>query len=504
MLDIRRNLCIMYYESEANEMIQNLIGRKGEIQRLNICMQESRAQLVVLYGRRRIGKTFLINEYFNGRFDFKITGSYKEKKNIQLYNFAEELSNHIGEPVSVPKSWPEAFQLLRRYLSTMPEEEKCVIFFDEFPWLDTSHSGFLSAFAHFWNDYGCARHHLICIVCGSATSWMIKNIIENKGGLFNRQTCSIYLQPFTLAQTEEYLKSRGIEWSRYDIAECYMIMGGIPFYLSLLNSGRSLSDNIDNLFFRKRSELWNEFQQLYRTLFTSSDQYIRIVEALSTRRIGLTRNEIIEKTGFSDNGALSEKLQDLIASDFVSVTSQFGRKNEVYYQLRDYYTWFFLRFIKNQSGRDEHFWAHSTGSPARYAWAGLTFELVCKDHIPQIKHRIGISAVLTEESTWSVRGSENESGSQVDLVIDRRDHVINLCEIKFSEKEYIIDRDYDLTLRARRESFREHTKTKKTVQIIFISTYGLKQNKYSGLVSGQVVLDDLFTPWEELMELSLL
>ncbi|MBR2289003.1 MAG: AAA family ATPase [Clostridia bacterium] len=477
-------------------MLRNLIGRKDEIRRLDSCMRETNAQLIILYGRRRIGKTYLIDEYFHGRFDFKITGSYKEKKDLQLYNFAEELSGHTGKTVRTPESWAEAFQLLRRYISTLPEQEKCVLFFDEFPWLDTAHSGFLNAFSHFWNDYGCARHNMICIVCGCATSWIVENILENKGGLFDRQTCSICLQPFNLSQTEEYLRSRGIEWSRYDLAECYMIMGGIPYYLSLLRPERSLSDNIDNLFFRKRSELWNEFQQLYRTLFTNSDPYIQIVEALSIRRSGMTRNEIIEKTGLSDNGAFSEKLRDLIASGFVGVTSQFGKKKEVYYQLRDYYTWFYLRFIKGQNGLDEHFWTHSTGAPTRYVWAGLMFEMVCKDHIPQIKHRIGISGVLTEESTWSVRGNENEDGAQVDLVIDRKDHVIDLCEIKYSEREYAIDKDYDVKLRSRRESFREHTKTKKTVQIIFISTYGLKQNKYSGLVSGQVVLDDLFVQTE--------
>ncbi len=475
-------------------MTKNLLGRQEEIRRLDSCMREEGAQLIILYGRRRIGKTYLVNEYFHGRFDFKITGSYKEKKDIQLFNFAEELSVHIGETVPTPENWPVAFQLLRRYLSTLPEQEKCVLFFDEFPWLDTANSGFLRAFSHFWNDYGCARHNLVCIVCGSATSWMVRNILENRGGLFERQTCSICLRPFSLSQTEEYLRSRGMEWSRYDIAEIYMILGGIPYYLSLLSADRSPGDNIDNLFFRKRSELWNEFQQLYRTLFTNSEQYIRIVEVLSSRRGGLTRNELIEETGFPDNGALSEKLQDLIASGFVGVTSRFGRKKDACYQLRDYYTWFYLRFIKDRNGRDEHFWTHSTGSPARYAWAGLTFEMVCKDHIPQIKRRIGISAVLTEESAWSVRGCENEEGAQVDLVIDRKDHVIDLCEIKFSGSEYLIDKEYDMTLRSRRESFREHTKTRKTVQIIFISTYGLKQNKYSGLVSGQVVLDDLFAP----------
>ena len=483
-------------------MLQNLIGRKEEIRILDACMKESNAQLIILYGRRRIGKTYLINEYFDGRFDFKITGSYKEKREIQLYNFAEELSNHTGETIPTPKNWPEAFQLLRRYLLTLspavpldPSESndmKCVLFFDELPWLDTKSSGFLNAFEHFWNDFCCSRHNIVCIVCGSATSWMTKNIAENKGGLFNRQTRSIFLQPFTLAQAEDYLHSRNIFWSRYDIAECYMITGGIPYYLSLLNPVRSLSDNIDNLFFRKRSELWNEFQQLYRTLFSNSDQYIRIVEALSTKRIGLTRNEIIAAADLPDNGVLSRMLQDLISSDFVRVCSQFGRKNEAYYQLRDYYTLFYFRFLKNNHGHDEHFWTHSIGSSSKFAWAGLSYELLCKDHIRQIKQKIGISAVLTEESSWSIKGTEEEPGAQIDLLIDRRDHVIDLCEIKHSENEYTIDKECDLSLRTKREVFRKHTGTKKTIQIILISTFGLTQNKYSSLISGEVTLNDLF------------
>ncbi len=470
-----------------------LVARKQEIHRLQKCLQESKSQLIILYGRRRIGKTFLINEFFEGRFDFKITGSYKEKRDIQLRNFAEELSNQTKQQINTPKDWTSAFWLLRKYLSDLPEDEKHIVFFDEMPWLDTMHSGFLSAFEHFWNDFGCSLHNLVFIVCGSATSWMTKNIALNKGGLFDRQTCSIFLQPFTLRETEEYLKSKGIEWSRYEIAECYMVIGGIPFYLSLLDPEKSLRDNIDNLFFRKRAELWNEFDQLYKTLFSNSAQYIKIVEALSSKRTGLTRNEIIKKTGCPDNGDLSTMLSNLIHSDFVRACSGFGKKkNEVCYQLRDYFSCFYFRFIKDYHGRDEHFWTNSIGSAGVSNWAGLTFEQVCKDHISQIKKKIGIAAVLSEESSWSLRGGEDQEGAQIDLLIDRRDHVIDLCEIKFSENEFIIDKEYDQVLRNKREVFRTATKTNKTIQIVMVTTYGVKPNKYSSLVSAQVVLDDLF------------
>jgi len=472
-----------------------LIGRQDEIQRLDRCLKEPTAQLVILYGRRRIGKTFLITEFFDGRFDFKLTGAFNETKDVQLRHFTEELSDHLHRQIAPPEDWTAAFRLLRSYLSSLPKEEKHIVFLDEMPWLDTMHSGFLSAFEYFWNDFGSSLHNLVLIVCGSASSWMTKNIAQNKGGLFNRQTCSLYLRPFTLSETEQYLLSKNIRWSRYDIAECYMAIGGIPFYLSLLSSEKSLSDNIDNLFFRKRSELWNEFNQLYRTLFSNSEKYIQIVETLSTKRIGLSRKEIAQKTGLPENGKLSEMLNDLVNSDFIRAESCFGkRQNETTYQLKDYYSWFYFRFIKDYLGRDEHFWRNSFQSPAKNAWRGLTFEQVCKDHIPQIKQKLGISGVLAEESSWQFRGTEEQSGAQIDLLIDRRDHVINLCEMKYSEKEYMIDQETDMNLRHKIAVFIEATKTRKTIQTTMITTYGIKPNQYSNLISNQVVLNDLFQP----------
>ena len=320
----------------------NLVARTEEIRRIRSCMNETTAQLIILYGRRRVGKTYLINELFEGRFDFKITGAYNEKREVQLRNFAEELSDQTRQELDIPADWTSAFRMLRRYLAGLPGDEKHVVFFDEMPWMDTKNSGFLSAFEHFWNDYGCAQHNLILIVCGSASSWMTKNIAMNKGGLFDRQSCSIYLRPFTLKETEEYLRYRGIEWSRYDILACYMAIGGIPFYLSLLDPEKALSANMDNLFFRKRAELWNEFNQLYRTLFSNSEQYIKVVDALSTKRRGLTRKEIIQCTRLPANGELSKILADLVSSDFVRVYSFYGKKrNDVIYQLCDYYSLFY-------------------------------------------------------------------------------------------------------------------------------------------------------------------
>ena len=476
-------------------MKKKLIGRKEECARLDQCMHELTAQLVVVYGRRRIGKTYLINQYFNNAFAFKLTGAYGESKTVQLQSFVTELNRRTRQKEPAPKNWFQAFELLRKYIEDTATDKKCVVFFDEMPWLDTHKSDFLPAFEFFWNDYGCAVDHLVLIVCGSATSWLVDHIDHNKGGLFNRLTCKLLLEPFTLHETEKYLINKGIRWSRYDIIECYMVMGGIPYYLSLLNKERSYLQNIDYLFFGKKGELRHEFSHLYHTLFSGEGKHTLVVEELSKKGMGLTRNEISKKTGLAPNGVLSKVLKNLVDSGFVRENSFFGkRKKETLYQLADYYTCFYYRYLKNNSGRDEQYWSHTLDAPSRKAWAGIVFEQVCKDHIRQIKQKLGISGILSEESSWFVKADKNLgiTGTQIDMIIDRRDHVINLCEIKFSVDEYIINRDYDAAIRNRIETFRTATGTKKALQVVFITTYGVKSNMYSGIIQKQITTDDLF------------
>ena len=303
-----------------------IIGREEERNRLDKCVNSDEAQLVAVYGRRRVGKTYLIRNYFDGRFDFMLTGINKATMELQLQNFIIELNNQMQANYPVPGNWLEAFSLLKKYIDTFTDDEKHVVFFDEMPWMDTNRSGFLAAFEWFWNGYGSSKNNLIFIICGSATSWMIENIDNNTGGLYNRLTCRIYIKPFTLKETEEYLKYKGIEWSRYDIVQCYMIMGGIPYYLKLLDSELSYNSNIDNLFFRKRAELWDEYTHLYIALFKNSDQYVKIVEALNSKKSGLTRDEIVKQTGISNNGTLTKMLTDLEYSGFVRINDIFGKR----------------------------------------------------------------------------------------------------------------------------------------------------------------------------------
>ena len=298
-----------------------------------------------------------------------------------------------------------------------------------------------------------------------------------------------------MRETEDFLGFKGITWSRYEIAECYMIMGGIPYYLNLLDKAMSYTQNIDNLFFKKRGELWDEFGHLYATLFSNSDSHIKIVEALSTKKGGLTRNELLQKTGLPANGNFSKMISNLESSGFIRVSNFYGKKKkDALYQLSDYYTAFYYRYIKNNYGKDEHYWSNAIDNPARRSWTGLTFEQLCKDHIPQIKKKLGISGVLSEESIWYTHGDEELGvpGAQIDLLIERRDRVINVCEMKFSINEYVIDKDYDMVLRNKLDAFRRMTNCKKSLQTTMITTYGVKRGKYSGIINSQITLEDLF------------
>ena len=477
---------------------QRIIGRIKECERLDECMNSDRAQLIIVYGRRRVGKTYLINEYFHKDFAFKITGIYGKGREVQLESFASELKRKTRKKQDALKNWRQAFEELRDYLETLPEDKKQVLFFDEMPWLDNQKGEFLSVFEWFWNDWASTRDNLVFVACGSATSWMDEKIANNKGGLFNRQTCKLFLKPFKLFETEAFLLNKGIRWSRYDIVRCYMIMGGIPYYLDLLSSKIPFSQNIDRLFFADDGELWDEFEHLYKTLFSNSDSYIKVVEALSTKTSGLTRGEIVAETGLKNNGDLSKILKDLVLSGFVRVSGFYKKKKkDTLYQLCDYYTAFYMHYLKDRHGKDEHYWTNSTGDRSRGTWEGLTFEQVCKDHIMAIKYKLGIPGILTEESSWFQRGDKKKgiSGAQIDLLIERSDKVIDICEMKFSSAEYTIDKKTDMNLRNKAETFRTATGCRDTIQLIMITTNGVKENEYSGVIQNQVVMDDLFKEW---------
>lgn len=473
-------------------MKKDIIGRKKQLKQLESCLKEKEASLVIVTGRRRVGKTYFINEAFDKEFDFKVTGDYNSNTISQLTNFAYELRRKMPEFSSLPTSWTEAFEYLRMYLSILPKDKRKVVFFDEFPWLDNHASGFLNAFIHFWNDYGNTVDYLTFIICGSSSSWIEDKIINNKGGLYNRHSLKIKLYPFNLSETEEYLISRGINWSRYDIVTAYMALGGIPYYLHLLDPSCSVGENIDNLFFAKDAMLKDEFHLLFRTLFTNSESYVKVVKALFKKKSGLTREEIADIGDITLNGDLSKVLTNLTITGFINRIELRNGKKRIAYYLSDYFTLFYLYFIDNKVSKDSHYWSKSSDNPSTNAWKGLCFEKICFDHIDQIKDVIGISGVITENFSYIYHGDEENRGTQIDMVIKRRDRTSNICEMKFVANEFNIDKDYYLKLQNKKDIYRQLTKTKDTIQMTLVTTYGLVENKYSNIFNNVVTLDDLF------------
>lgn len=467
-----------------------IVGRKHEQEILAKCMDSEKAEFVAVYGRRRIGKTYLVKQYFSENFDFYATGVYKISRSDQLKLWQEQLRKYSGEKQTKPKDWFEAFGQLQEYLETLGEKEKIVLFIDELPWLDTPKSGLIRALELFWNSWAAERKGLKLIVCGSATTWMTNKLLGDKGGLHNRVTRPIRLAPFTLKETEEYLQSIQIGWERKEVLDAYMILGGTPFYLSLLRPELSLWQNVDELFYSQDAVLKTEYGFLFNSLFNEATMYRRVVETLTTKLKGMTRSELVEQLKITDNGKLTEVLDNLVKCDFLRRYQAFGKKGrDMLYQLSDMYTLFYLRFVKNYNGMNEHAWSNMEEG-RRNVWAGYAFEQVCILHINQIRQALGISGIASDVCSWSYRSKEQSA--QIDLIIDRSDKAIDLCEMKYSDHPYELKKDYVEWLRERRDLFREVTGTDKTLRLTMIASSGIKQNIYSSSLQGRLSLSDLF------------
>lgn len=478
-----------------------MIGRAKEIALLNRLYNSNNAQFVAVYGRRRVGKTYLVNEVFAGRITFRHAGlspiESDERQSgspirKQLKHFYNSLLLHGMKRSKCPDNWMDAFLMLESYLQSIDDGSRQLIFIDELPWLDTPRSGFITAFEGFWNTWACSRKNLMLVVCGSATSWMTDKLINNHGGLYNRLTCEIKLMPFTLRECEEYYESENILLSRYDIVQSYMITGGIPYYMSYYESGLSLAQNVDALFYKNNAPLADEFRRLFGAIFSNPDTMIAIVRALSTRHYGCTRTEISRMTGIPTGGTLTNALAALLVSDFIIKYVPFGCSGkEEYYRLIDPLCIFYLRFVENQGALNSDFWLANIQSQNIITWRGLAFENVCFQHIDQIKRALGISGVSTRQSAWSKR-SDGEPGTQIDLIIERKDNVVNMCEIKFYSDEFVVDKNYDRTIRNRISLLAQELSPKMAIHSTLITTFGLRYNEYSGDFVNVIDMNALF------------
>lgn len=472
-----------------------LIGRQREIAELQRCFMSDKSEFVIVYGRRRVGKTYLVDQFFDYTYDFTFVGGHKLTMRRQLMNFAKALKKYAHLPKR-PKfdDWFEAFDALEEYLEALPEEKRKVVFIDEMPWIDTRDSEFVQALEDFWNAWASRRTDILFIASGSATSWMVDNLVDNQGGLHDRIETRLYLLPFTLHDTETYLRSRHFTWDRYQIVQTYMTLGGIPYYLSLLKASESLVQNIDRLFFSPNGTLRTEFEELYNALFNQADGYIHIVQALAKHRNGLTRQQII-KTVKIEGGVLTKMLRNLERSNFILGYQHFGHKTkDVIYRLVDFYTLFYYHFIADDRSQDQQWWLHHFQTQLVDDWQGFSFEVLCLLHLPQIKQALGISGMATEASAWRIAEDKEkkQQGAQIDLIISRADRIINLCEMKFSTLPYHLTSKEEAYLRSRAAIFQQVTRTTHSLAHTYVTTFGVANPESHSILQSQVVMDDLF------------
>jgi len=476
--------------------MEQVIGRIEEKSLLQKIERSGEAELVAIFGRRRVGKTFLIRNGFSKRISFEFSGIHHATLGQQLENFSLALTNAAGGlPIAKPESWLKAFEMLKQLFEPLVTKERAIVFFDEFPWIDTPRSGFLPAFENFWNSWASQKKNLIVIICGSAASWMIKKVINNRGGLHNRVTKRIRLLPFTIGETAEYLRQRKVKLDKYQLLQIYMAMGGIPQYLKEIELGDSAAQTIDRLCFTKDGLLVDEFSNLYHSLFDSAQSHIDIVRALAKKGKGMTRTELIEACNLTSGGFATQLLSELTESGFISTYIPFGKTSkDALFKLTDEYSLFYLKFIEGSKATGPGTWLRITPGSSWKSWSGNAFEGICMKHISQIKKAIGIADVYTEVSVWRYQPKiKTEKGTQIDLLIDRNDSCINICEMKFSAYPFEISKVYASELESKLSVFQQITKSRKTLFLTLLTTYGVKNNtNYPGLVQKELTMDALF------------
>lgn len=472
-----------------------IVGRKEEIAELKRAYDSEYSEFMAVYGRRRVGKTFLIRETFGYEFTFQHTGVFNVSTQEQIEQFYRSmLSQGLPKQDVPPKNWFDAFYLLEEMISKSEKRRK-VIFLDELPWMDAPNSRFLPAFEHFWNGWASARKDILLIICGSATSWIIDKIFRNKGGLYNRVTYKIWLQQFSLFECEELVKSLKLPLNRNMIIEGYMALGGIPYYWTKLKPTKSIGQNINDLLLKPGGELYNEFTYIYSSMFKSPEKYIKVVEALSGKKSGLTRDEIIKKGKLDSSGQLSNILEDLIECGFVRKYCHLDKKlKDAIYQLVDCYTLFYYQFVKNAHGVDEDYWVKLIQTPTYNTWCGLAFERVCLLHTRQIKVALGISGIMANLFSWHVKKTDEHPGVQIDLLISRADNIVNVCEMKYAPGGYRLTTEELKKIHNRVGVLRMYLPQSKFAQPVLITSNGVIRNSNSDEIHLKVSGDQLFLP----------
>ena len=470
-----------------------MIGRKDEMAIFSRLLESQKPELVLITGRRRVGKTFLVREGLKQSICFEFVGTQQAELKNQLDKFTKAIGHYFPGKGQYLKftNWAGALEYLGNCIDGLRKSrKKIVIFFDEFPWIAHHKSNFTREFGYWWNSWA-SKKNVIVVISGSATSWMIKKIINDKGGLHNRVTRKIHLQPFTLQETQQFLKSKKISHDPYQVMQLYMAVGGVPHYLEQVEAGESVSQSISRMCFSANGALRDEFKNLYKALFESYENYVLVVRALAKKWKGMTRQEIANSTKIADGGGLTKVLDDLESCSFILKIRPIGKKSkDILYRLIDEYSLFYLYFIEGSRASNREGWLQKSGTQEAHIWQGYAFENLCMRHQEAIKSALGISGIYSEVSSFYKKSSKQSKGFQIDMIIDRTDQAINLCEIKYYNKPVTIDKSTATLLRTRRENFREYTHTTKSLFNTLIAPYGIQANEHSNAQVDQVIKGD--------------
>lgn len=473
--------------------MESIIGRKEEIGKLEALTNSAHAEFLALYGRRRVGKTFLVNQVFKEQFAFKMTGVIEGALNDQFVAFADAMDEFGYEMPERPKDWMSAFIMLKNALRKRNDNNKrCIVFIDELPAMDAENSNVAGAVGYFWNNWASLQDNMLLIICGSATSWMITHVVDSKGGLHDRLTDEMPIHPFTLKETEEYFNANQFLWNRQMTLQAYMVLGGIPYYLSLLDKRESLAQNIDRLFFSRDTRMRREFRRLFNTLYKNPNKYIEIVTALGKSKKGMTREQLSQVLKCANNGHLGNKLEDLVHCDLIRkniVREKNIKQKDAVYQLCDFFCLFFLAF-SNRAEVENNYWTHHVNTPEINSWMGLAYERICMAHIPQIKHALGIDGISTINYSW--RSKTTSPAAQIDIIIERADRIVNICEVKYSQSEYELTKEEYEKINRRKDTFMKETGVRHVPWLTMITTEGVARGKYTGMIQSQITMDDLF------------
>lgn len=480
-----------------------LIARNREQKRLNAFFNANEARLLALYGRRRVGKTYLIENFFKPKncVFFQATGVKNGGLSRQVGLFVNEISQvfYQGAPLQYKNDWFMVFELLTKALGKESTKIPIVLFLDEFPWLATQKSHLIEAFEYFWNRHWHSMNNVRFILCGSNSSWIIKKIINNTEGLHQRVTDKINLRPFNLAECKKYLEYKKIKLNDAHILNLYMVFGGIPLYLNQIQKNLTSEQNIDNICFSRDGLLFNELNELFGSLFQNAEQYVQLAETISLSPYGLSQGQIAKKTNVTAGGTLSERLKKLEDCGFIVSFVPYGNNHKgQYYKIQDPYITFYFKWIKpaksalEKLNKPEGYWLSKSQTSSYHAWSDIAFEAVCYLHINQIRKALSLTASALPYG-WRYIGSRLKTGAQIDLLFIRGDNAITICEIKFSRSPYTITKVTAQNLKQKIEIFKQVTNTKKQLFTAMICTYGLKPNLYSDeLISSVVTLDNLF------------